>query len=257
VLGLAFLLLLTGCDAQFPAAGRGQGEGPGHRSQTLALSPEEERQVGREAYQKVLQEVRGRVLPNDAPEVRRARQVVDKIVKAVAIELLQREINLHVRGYHFDWEVNVVRDKQVNAFCLPAGKMVVFTGIMQVVENDDQLATVLGHEMAHALAHHGSERIAREHKLGTGGLAQLRGLSYDRQQESEADHIGLFLMTFAGYDPTQAARFWMRMEQATKGSPPEILSDHPSPEHRIRDLRRWAPQARAGKQAFDAGKVAK
>src|SRR6185369_9484615 len=122
-----------------------RGKGPGHRSQVLALSPEEEREVGQEAYRKVLQEVRGRVLPDDAEEVRRVRQVVGRIAKAASIDSLQREINLEVRGYHFDWEVNVVRDKQINAFCLPAGKMIVYTGILRVAENDDQLATVLGH----------------------------------------------------------------------------------------------------------------
>jgi predicted Zn-dependent protease len=253
---LVAFLSAAGCDMQSPVEGGGRGEGPGHRPQVLALKPEEELEVGREAYRKVLQEVRGRVLPDDAPEVRHVRQVVERIVKAAAIELLQREINLNVRGYHFDWTVNVVRDKQINAFCLPAGKMIVFTGILRVAENEDQLATVLGHEMAHALAHHGSERVAREQQQGKGGLALLTGMSYDRMQESEADHIGLFLMTFAGYEPLQAVRFWMRMAQAAGGAPPEFLSDHPSAEHRIRDLRRWAPQAKAAKQAFEAGRVA-
>src|SRR5262249_4449638 len=148
-------------------------------------------------------------------EVRRVREVTERIKKAAAIEPLQDEINLNLKGYHFDWEVNVVQDRKINAFCLPGGKVIVYTGILQVVENDDQLATVLAHEIAHALAHHGSERIAREQRQGTGGLAMLAGLSYDRMQESEADHIGVFLMTFAGYDPRQAILFWFRMEQAT------------------------------------------
>jgi predicted Zn-dependent protease len=240
-----------------PAEGRGQGEGPGHRPQVLALSPEEELQVGRKAYREVLQEVRGRILPRDSEEYRRADQVVQKIAKAATIGPLQREINLNVRGYHFEWEVNVVRDKQVNAFCLPAGKMIVFTGILKIVENDDQLAAVLGHEMAHALAHHGSERIAREQRQGKNVLAMLASRSYDRMQESEADHIGLFLMTFAGYSPIQAVRFWERTKQAEgHGGLPEFLSDHPGTEHRIRDLERWARQAAAGKKAFDEGRIA-
>ena len=125
---LVSLLLLAGavgCDGQLPIHGSGQGQGPGHRSQVLALSPEEEEEAGREAYRKVLQEVRGRRLPDDAQEVRRVRQVVRGIIKASEIEPLQREINLNVRRFHFDWEVNVVRDRQAIAFCLPAGKMIV------------------------------------------------------------------------------------------------------------------------------------
>lgn len=254
---LAFVLCLAGCDSQFPGDGPRQGEGPGRRPQALALSAEEEREVGRKAYREVLQEMRGRVLHEDAPEVQRVRQVMQRLIKAAEIEPLQREINLGVRGFHFDWAVNVVRDKQINAFCLPAGKIILFTGILRVMENDDQLATVLAHEMAHALAHHSSERIAREQKQGKSGLAMLSNLSYGRMQESESDHIGLFLMTFAGYEPLQAVRFWMRMERATgDGGAPEFLSDHPSAERRIQDLQRWVPKVRAGKRAFDEGRIA-
>jgi predicted Zn-dependent protease len=132
--------------------------------------------------------------------------------------------------------------------------MVVFTAILPLAATDDQLATVLGHEMAHALSHHASERIARERS----GANILRSLSYDRMQESEADHIGLFLMTFAGYDPDQAVVFWERMHAAVggHGRPPEFLSDHPSDERRAADLRGWAPKARAAKRAFDEGRVA-
>jgi predicted Zn-dependent protease len=91
------------------------------------------------------------------------------------------------------------------------------------------------------------------------GGAQLQSLAYDRQQESEADHIGLFLMTFAGYDPDEALRFWQKMEQlsARRGRPPAILSTHPSDAKRIEQLRQWIPQAKAGKKAFDEGRVAR
>jgi predicted Zn-dependent protease len=151
------------------------------------------------------------------------------------------------------WEANVVRDRQVNAFCLPGGWIFVYTGILPVVgDRDDALAAVLAHEIAHALAHHGSERVAREQDGGN----PFRRLSYNRMQESEADHIGLFLMTFAGYDPDQAVAFWERMARAHQGGPPEILSDHPSDERRIRDLQTWAPHARAAKKAFDEGRIA-
>ena len=143
------------------------------------------------------------------------------------------EINLHVSDYQFEWEYSVLDDNQINAFCLPGGKICVFTGLLRVVRSDDQLAAVLAHEVSHALAHHESERIARERLIGNG----LLSLHYDREQESEADHIGVFLMTFAGYDPQQAVVFWQKMEgfKAQDGLP-EILSDHPSDERRIRAI---------------------
>src|SRR5207253_11126496 len=124
-------------------------------------------------------------------------------------------------------ELNVVKDNQVNAFCLPGGKIIVYTGILAVAEdNDDHVATVLGHEISHALAHHGNERVARDE---SGQVSFLRGRAYGRQQESEADHIGLFLMTFAGYNPQETVRFWIRMDKlGSSGRIPEFLSDHPS-----------------------------
>jgi predicted Zn-dependent protease len=244
--------LVVGCGLP----GQEGGEGPGGRQQPLALSPEEELAVGRQAYKEVMREYRGRVLPEGDPRVVRCRRVVGRLAKAAAIEPLQREIRLRVRGYRFDWQVNVIRDKQINAFCVPGGLIGVFTGILLVTgESDDALATVLSHEMAHALAHHASERVAQEQR---GGGNILRALSYERMQESEADHIGVFLMAFAGYDPDEAPKFWRRMAKAQEGGGrvPEILSSHPSDERRIRALVRWVPRARAAKQALDEGRVA-
>jgi predicted Zn-dependent protease len=157
----------------------------------------------------------------------------------------------------------------------------VFTGMLRFVDRnfdrpDDALATVLGHEIAHALAHHASERIYREQRYarsldvlggegdpderrGMRGIlaagAGLGGKAYERAQESEADHVGVFLMTFAGYDPASAVRFWEGMAQRGGVGLPEIFSDHPSDARRVAQLRQWAEQARAGKQAFDRGDV--
>jgi len=248
---LAFALVcLAGCDLS--PGGGGHGEGPGGREQPLALSPNEELRTGRQAYEEVLQEYRGRVLPQNHPDTVRVRRVVDRLTKAAQVDPLQREMHLRTKGYVFEWDVSVVQERQVNAFCLPAGKIVVFTGILPVAATDDQLATVLSHEMSHALAHHGSERVARE-RSGGGPLSKLR---YDRYQEAEADHMGVFLMAFADYDPDQAVAFWVRMRRmASGGEPPEILSDHPSHQTRIENLRKWAPQAKAARKAYDEGRV--
>jgi predicted Zn-dependent protease len=241
---------LTGCGTQ------PQGEGPGHRPQELALSPQEELELGRKAYREVLD--KWQALPHGSKEVKRVTHVGERIADTVKIGPLMREINLHVSEYRFEWEFNVLEDNHVNAFCLPGGKVAVFTGLLHVVQNDDQLAAVLGHEVAHALAHHASERLARQEREGGGLLAALREKRYDRDQESEADHIGVFLMTFAGYDPREAVTFWEHMRQLSErqGRVPEILSDHPSDEHRIRELEGWVPKAEAAKKAYDEGRVA-
>ena len=252
-LAVCFLgLVAAGCD--HPAATGEAERGPGGREQPLAFSPQQELAVGRRAYQDVLGGLGDRLLPPDSGEAARVGGVVARLARAADVEPLQREILLRVRGYRFEWEARVVRDDRVNAFCLPAGKMVVYTGILPVAATDDQLAAVLGHEMAHALSHHASERVAREQS----GANALRALSYDRMQESEADHVGLFLMTFAGYDPDQAVAFWGRMHAAAggRGRPPEFLSDHPSDGRRAGDLRAWVPKARAAKRAFDEGRIA-
>jgi len=233
-----------------------EGSGPGHRQQYLGLSPQKEYQLGLEAYQKILDEAREKdaLLPDNSQPVQLVRAVGERIVKAAEIKPLQREINLHLEGYRYKWEFNVLRSRQINAFCLPGGKVAVFTGLLRVVENKDQLATVLAHEIAHALAHHANERITRD---ASGRGSWLFNKAYDRQQESEADHIGLFLMTFAGYDPDETVAFWQRMQRAQRGGElPEILSDHPSDRRRIQQLRAWVPQAKAAKVAFEHHRIA-
>lgn len=236
------VLLASGCE---------EGQGPGHRDQPLAIPPSQEAEIGREAYHDLIDHV---TVVKAGPAVEQVRRVARRIVQAVQIEPLQREITLRLEGYSFDWEYNVLQSDQINAFCLPGGKIGVLTGLIEIVENDDQLAAVIAHEVAHALAHHTSERIARERAVGHG----LRSLSYNREQELEADHIGIFLMTFAGYEPQQAADFWTRMQRVRAGGLrlPEILSDHPSDEHRMKLLQEWVTPAREAKKAFDEGRIA-
>jgi metalloendopeptidase OMA1, mitochondrial len=164
----------------------------------------------------------------------------------------------------FDWKVTLLRRNEANAYCLPGGKIVVYTGILPLTRNDAALATVLGHEVAHATAEHSAERIERQHltriaaAIIAGGVAVTpRGylrvaallgaagsLPFTRSQESEADHIGLIYMGRAGYHPQQAVAFWKRMKRASHGKqPPEFLSDHPSDAHRIQRIEEWQPEA--------------
>jgi metalloendopeptidase OMA1, mitochondrial len=242
----------AGCMPQ----GEESGSGPGRRQQHLGLPPKEEDELGEKAYQQVLRDARQKdaLLPQDSRLVAEVRKVGERIVKAVEIEPLRREINLNLKGYRFDWQFNVIRSNQINAFCLPGGRVAVFTGLMRIVDNDDQLATVLAHEIAHALAHHANERVTIEE---SGRVNWLYRQAYDRSQESEADHIGLFLMTFAGYDPDEALVFWQKMERLQRGGElPEILSNHPSDRRRIDQIRRWIPQVKAAKQAYEQHRIA-
>ena len=256
------------------------GEGPGGRAERFSLTPEQEYILGQKAYAEVLK--RSQPLPKNSPEAEFVTRVGQRIVGTLKNDLLLKEIHLvHVNDFRWEWEFTVLRDNQINAFCLPGGRVAVYAGLLQVVNhNESQLATVLGHEISHALADHASERVAREQMhdraiaavngvLGDspasrqlmGVLAagtQVGSLKYDRQQESEADHIGIFLMTFAGYDPEQAEVFWQQMQRVTGGhGKPEILSDHPSDAHRIAAIRGWIDRAKAAKKAFDEGRVAR
>ncbi len=248
-IGIAVVLAVTigvaGCSSE------PQGQGPGKREQILALTPAQELKIGQLALQKVLENA---TVIDSGPEVEQVRRVSERIIQAVGIEPLRREINLQVEDYQFEWEQVVLEEDQVNAFCLPGGKIVVLSGLMRIIQNDDQLATVIAHEVAHVLARHASERVARERTAGHGILS----LAYNRQQESEADHIGVFLMTFAGYDPDESVEFWKQMQSA-KGAGihlPEVLSDHPSDARRMQQLQAWVTAAKAGKHAFDSGHIA-
>lgn len=167
----------------------------------------------------------------------------------------------------YDWEFNVIQnDEMVNAFALPGGKVAVYTGILPYTKDEDGMATVLGHEVAHALARHGAERISSGilAQIGMAGLNLALEdqdpqvvqsvnaafglgvnvgvlLPFNRHQESEADHIGLFLMAKAGYDPRKAVDFWQRMSQTSQQKPPEFLSTHPADQRRIRQIQKWLP----------------
>lgn len=172
----------------------------------------------------------------------------------------------HLADYR--WEFNLVEDKQVNAWCMPGGKVVVYSGILPIAGDEAGLAVVMGHEIAHAIAEHGNERMSQGLLAQLGGAALSTALStkpaatqklwmtvygagaqygailpYGRMQESEADHLGLVFMTMAGYDPNTAIGFWERMAAQKGGkSPPEFLSTHPSDATRIANIKRVIPE---------------
>lgn len=166
----------------------------------------------------------------------------------------------------YAWEFHLLDDSQINAWCMPGGKVAVYTGILPVTKDDAGMAVVLGHEVSHALAGHGNERISQALIAQYGGAilgstisssqwqsifqqaypvgAQVALLKYGRNQELEADEMGLYLMALAGYDPRQAQPFWERMESvSTSSGTPEFLSTHPSPENRREDIEKHLPKA--------------
>ena len=183
-----------------------------------------------------------------------------------AAENYYRQIGRSSDLTNYQWEFNLIDDKQINAWCMPGGKVAVYTGILPITQNDTGLAVVMGHEVSHALAGHGNERISQAMIAQYGGAilgssisssqwqqifqqaypvgAQVALLKYGRNQELEADKMGLILMAMAGYDPRQAQPFWQRMEAASSGSgTPEFLSTHPSPENRRADIEKELPKA--------------
>jgi predicted Zn-dependent protease len=223
-----------------------------HRTQHVTLTDAQQMQLGAQEYAKTLRQNRARIV-SSGPSYAEVQRVATRI-EAVA----SRD------KPNFVWRVTLIRKNEANAYCLPGGKIVVYTGILPITQNDAGLATVLGHEVAHATAEHVAERIERNHltevaaTIIAGGVAftpaqfvrviALLGvgssLPFSRSQESEADHIGLIYMARAGYDPRQAVAFWKRMQRASKGQePPEFLSDHPSDAHRVERVEGWLPEA--------------
>ncbi len=218
-------------------------------------------------YRQFLSENKPMTSGKDVELVRR----VGNDIKA-ATEVYYRSKGLQKDLKDFAWEFNVVDDPTVNAFCMPGGKVVVYTGILKVTQNEDALAVVMGHEIAHALANHGNERVSQGlvAQLGLTTLdlglamsqkpAQTRNLimqaagattqmgvllPFSRKHESEADEIGLYLMAMAGYNPAEAAPFWARMNKGGGSRPPEFLSTHPDPSKRSDKLKSLVPKARA------------
>jgi metalloendopeptidase OMA1, mitochondrial len=226
-----------------------------HRVEHVSLTDKQQVQLGNEEYTKELRQDQGRIV-SSGPGYLEVQRVAKRIEAVAARDKSA-----------FVWKVTLLKKNEANAYCLPGGKIVVFTGILPLTRNDAGLATVLGHEVAHATAEHVAERIERQHltevaiAIISGGIAftpsqyahivallgigaNAASLPFSRAQESEADHIGLVYMARAGYDPRQAVAFWKRMLRASRGKePPEFASDHPSTQHRIERVEGWLPEA--------------
>ena len=199
-------------------------------------------------------------------EAQMGKYVGAKVSKAVVDYMRQKGLSSQLQGYK--WEFNLVNNKEVNAWCMSGGKVVVYSGLLPVTQTETALACVMGHEIAHAVARHGNERMSQGLIAQAGGVAlqvalaqkpqltqslllqsygvgsQLGMLAYSRTQESEADKLGLTFMAMAGYNPSEAVAFWERMSKASGGKAPlELLSTHPSDTRRIADIRAYLPTA--------------
>lgn len=234
------------------------------RSQLLLLSQDYENQLGAQAYAQVLNDPKIQISKNPK-EVEPVQRVAARIIEAA------ERSKYAETAQQFDWEVTIIKDdKTKNAFALSGGKIAIYTGIFPMAKNEAGLAAIMGHEVVHALARHGAERMSQglvAQILFTGADIALAGggagagtrqavmqalglgaqvgviLPFSREHESEADYIGVLLAAQAGYDPREAIQVWERMEQAGGEQPPEFLSTHPGHGTRIADLESWMPEA--------------
>ncbi len=234
------------------------------RRQVSLISNAEIIQMSTDQYQQVLKESK---LSTNQEQVAMVKRVGKNIETAVEQYMASKGASSELAG--FKWEFNLIQDDEtVNAWCMPGGKVAFYTAIMPICKDEAGVAVVMGHEVAHAIANHGRERMSQGliAQFGLGTLSAAMGqnptatqsifmqavgvgtnvgmLKFSRNHESEADHIGLIFMAMAGYDPHEAPKFWERMTELSGGqSPPEFLSTHPSHETRIKDLEGWIPEA--------------
>ena len=213
-----------------------------------SFTPEQDVEMGLVAYGEILEK---ETVIESGADVRMVNRIMDRLVQAAAVERPEL-VEL------FQWEVQLLdNDEMVNAFCLPGGKMAVYTGILAVAQDETGLAVVMGHEIAHALERHGTQAVSRQNGITSAieilvdpnyqGLANaggsLLGLKFGRGAELEADRSGLRYMARAGYDPREAANFWRRMSAGGGDGPPEWLSTHPTGDHRVEQIESLLPEA--------------
>lgn len=254
LLSLSGLLLLSAC-SQVPLTGRRQ----------LNLIPESTMQQMAVSQYRSFLSTNPAVSTSSNKNAEMVKRVGSRIATAVTTYLQQNNLADRVAGYQ--WEFNLVNSKEANAWCMPGGKVVVYSGLLPITQNETSLAVVLGHEIAHAIARHGNERMSQQlvaqgiqvagavaldrnpqvqniflQSFGIGGTLGI--MAFSRRDELEADELGLIFMAMAGYDPREAVPFWQRMAKMSGSSgTPEFLSDHPSDERRIAQVQKLLPMA--------------
>lgn len=236
------------------------------RSQLSLVDDQAIQQQAAQAYREFLSDPKVNVVRSGS-NAQRVKNVGSRIASAINRYM---QTNGFGDKYNYNYEFNLIESKDINAWCMPGGKVAVYTGLLPVTRDDAGLATVMGHEIAHAIAAHASERMSQMTAAQIGGgvvgaaaggrsqgtqqlIGQLYGvggqlalLKYSRKQEIEADRLGLVFMAMAGYNPDNAVAFWERMAAAKQGggAPPEFLSTHPSDASRIANIKRQLPEAR-------------
>lgn len=255
LLTLVVLLASCGTTRTVPVTGR---------KQNLMVSDEQMLSLSTQQYNEYMKSAKK---SKNTANTAMVQRVGKKLATAVETYLRQNGLASELSGYK--WEFNLVQDKNVNAFCMPGGKIVVYEGLLPVTKNEASLAVVLGHEIAHAVAKHSAEQMSKQYKqqvgmqigsavLSAAGMGsntssllewattqglQLRNLKYSRDHENEADHMGLIFAAMAGYNPNEAVAFWQRMAAAGGNSGSDFLSDHPSDAKRIENIKGWLPEA--------------
>ena len=260
----ALMLASCGTASKVPVTGRV------HR---LSVSDEQVLSLSNSQYKEYMASAKKSTDANATALVKRVGQRL-----ATAVETYLRENGFANELQYFNWEFNLVKDDAVNAFCMPGGKIVVYEGLLPVTQDEPSLAIVLGHEIAHAVAKHSAEQISKKYNqsqftqlggailssaVGQGAAQvatamasiglQFANAHYSRENESEADHMGLVFAAMAGYDPAVAVTFWQRMSAASGGGSTSYLSSHPSDAKRITDIQKWLPEAQ---QYYAASKTA-
>ena len=252
---LAAVLVGCGTTSTVPITGR---------KQTLMVSDQQVLSLSNQQYSEYMKTAKPSTNKANTEMVKRVGQRL-----ANAVENYLRNNGLQNELQNYAWEFNLVQENQVNAFCMPGGKIVVYEGILPVTQDETSLAIVLGHEVAHAVAKHSAEQMSTQIKQQYGaqalsvlmqgagvssGLQSIAGTvfglgakgfsaKYSREHESEADHLGIIFAAMAGYDPQAAVSFWQRMSAATGGGSTSWLSTHPSDATRIKQLQGWMPEA--------------
>ena len=246
------------------------------RKQLLDTTAQEEAALGLQSYQEILQQsnvVRSGPLPQQIQGI--AQRLVEAAPKVEAYLAETSGTPASTDWSAYEWQVSVIESDQVNAFCLPGGKIAVYTGIVPVAANSDGLAAIMGHEIAHALLRHGGERMAQQKLVQIGSIAASMStgdmdpgqrqmvmaaigagaqygllLPFSRSHESESDRVGLLLSAAACFNPQEAPRLWERMAALGKQKPPEFMSTHPAEGTRIQQLNGWMNEALQVRQKF-------